>query len=43
MKGSGLVAGEAKFAGGALGAEVVGELQGGSGAGSDGGVGLKSA
>ncbi len=41
--GSGLVAGEAKFAGGALGVEVVGELQGGSGAGSDGGMWLKSA
>ena len=35
-------AGEADFAGRALGAEVVGELEDGSGAGSDGGMGLKS-
>ena len=36
------MAGEADFPWGALGAEVVGELEDGSCAGGDGGVGLKS-
>jgi hypothetical protein len=33
---------EAKFAGGAVGAEAVGEVEGGSGPGGDGGIGTKS-
>jgi hypothetical protein len=37
-----LIQEEAKFAGGAVGAEVVGEVKGGSGAGGYGGVGTKS-
>jgi hypothetical protein len=41
-EGSDPAEGEAKFAWGALGAEVVGELEDGSAAGSDGGMGLKS-
>ena len=41
-EGSDPAAGEAKFTGGALGAEVVGELEDGSAAGSDRGMGLKS-
>jgi hypothetical protein len=38
-----LLAEEAEFAGRAVGAEVVGEVEGGSGAGGDGGVGAEAA
>jgi hypothetical protein len=38
-----LLAEEADFAGGAVGAEVVGKVEGGSGAGGDGGVGAEAA
>jgi hypothetical protein len=38
-----LLAEEAEFAGGAVGAEVVGEVEGGSGAGGYGGVGAEAA
>ena len=38
-----LFAEEAEFAGGAVGAEAVGQVEGGAGAGGDGGVWAKAA